>query len=136
MLGEHPTFEETELGLRVLLAEDQAWLFAALVDKSLRRRGVYSRMLKFIVTELANQGLPHQLVAVNPNNLASKHAHRQYALRQSGTVVAVRLLNVGCCLAFGTIDQSNYVTWNAAKRPIEIRIQTGEAEGELLPAEC
>ena len=59
-------FDESELGIRYRLNENQAWLFAALVDTAHRRKGIYNEILRFILPALDEKGLTHQLVAVNP----------------------------------------------------------------------
>jgi GNAT superfamily N-acetyltransferase len=124
-------FDEAELGIRIILDSNQAWLFAANVDKAFRRMGVYSQILAFIVAELANQGRNQPLVAVNPNNIGSNKIHQQHSLISPGWVFAGRTLRTSGCLAFGEISRDRMVAWNALASPIEIRIASADALEEL-----
>ena len=42
-------FDESELGVQIVLEPQQVWLFAALVNNNHRRKGVYSNILRFIL---------------------------------------------------------------------------------------
>ncbi len=118
-------FDESELGIRIVLDSNQAWLFAAHVDKAFRRQGVYSRILAFIVSELAHQGRDQPLVAVNPHNIGSRKVHQHHALLSPGWVVAGRSLRTAGCITFGEIDRDRSFALNSSKAPIEIRIASG-----------
>lgn len=113
-------FDEDDLGVRVMLEPQQAWLFAALVSRDCRGRGVYSKILQFITSELAAKGLTEQIVAVNPNNKPSHRVHKKYARVFAGTVFAVRLLNCSICFSGKSVKQKSWFTFNGKTRPIEI----------------
>ena len=68
-------FDETDLGLRIELSSEQSWIFAALVDKQFRRRGVYSRVFGFLVNHIQQTSGDQQLLSINPTNVASVKAH-------------------------------------------------------------
>ena len=118
-------FDETELGIRILLDANQAWLFAAQVDKRFRRKGVYSQILAFIVPELAKQGKLQPLVAVNPHNVGSRKIHQQHALLSPGWVLAGRTLRASGCLTFGEISRDRFFAFDSVASPIKIRIASG-----------
>ncbi len=115
-------FDESELGIRYLLAPRQAWLFAALVNHQFRRQGVYCEILNFIIHELKEENHQHQLVAVNPHNLGSYRVHLEHSFRSPGSIFALRALNIAVCFAFGEIECSRRISFNARKNPIQIRI--------------
>ena len=94
-------FDETDLGLRIELTPDQSWIFAALVDGQFRRRGVYSRVLGFMVNHLEQVQRGQQFLSINPTNIASVKAHERYIDSVLGNVVALRVLGVAFCLSTG-----------------------------------
>ena len=107
-IGENQ-FDESELGLRIDLADDQVWLFAAYVAKSHRRRGIYRRLLEFVLRSEASGERPKTVYAsINPTNKASIAAHRVYVADVAGTSLAVRVLSWTWCCANGRlrVDQS------------------------------
>ena len=113
-------FDEDELGVRVVLEPQQAWLFAALVSRDCRGRGVYSKILQFITSQLANEGFTQPLVAVNPNNKPSHRVHKKNAREFVGTVWAARFLNFSICLSGKPVEQKSWFTLNSKHHPIEI----------------
>lgn len=116
-------FDEDDLGVRVVLEPKQVWLFAALVSRECRGLGVYAKILRFITSELAAEGLTDQLVAVNPDNKPSHRAHQKYARACAGTVFAARVLNCSICFSSKTVKQQSWFTTNSKERPIEICFQ-------------
>ena len=118
-------FEESELGICVELDPTQAWIFAALVDKRFRQRGIYRRVLAFMSSHLQTSGVDAQLLCINPLNKASMNAHRKYFKAQLGQIYALRLLGVAICVRRGnslTIDRS--ITWNCKKEPLRLRCKS------------
>lgn len=113
-------FDENELGVRLMLQQPQAWLFAALVDKQYRRQGIYARLLPFVMQHLKLKGIEQQLVAVNPANRASVRAHQQMAERTVGYVSVARLFRTSICWTRGEIQRDRSVSWNSAKNPIRV----------------
>ena len=95
--------EEPELGVRHQVRDDEAWLFAAVVDPSHRRRGVYRRLLRFACGELASRGKTRLLFSVAYGNDASQHAHNVIQPRELGTVFATRSLGWTLCATSGRV---------------------------------
>lgn len=114
-------FDEHELGVRIDLDENQAWLFAALVPKQFRRRGIYSQLLNFTVADMAKQGYDDQLVAVNPDNIGSNRIHKSVSRETVGQVLAIRFWKTTCCWAWGNVSKDATIRWNSTKHPISIR---------------
>ena len=114
-------FDEDDLGVRVTLDPQQAWLFAALVNRECRGRGVYSNILQFITSELAAEGLTDQLVAVNPDNKPSHRVHKKAARELAGTVFAVASFEL-VALFFRQSGHAEILgsRLNSKNRPIEI----------------
>lgn len=115
-------FEETELGVRLILGPDQAWIFAAHVAKSHRRRGIYRRLLNQVLRMRPGS---HYLASINPTNKASMAAHRPFIQRTSGTCLALRIGSRTACWAGGDLSVNRYLTTNPNK-PIEIELRRRE----------
>ena len=119
-------FDENELGVRIQLNENQAWLFAALVSKEYRRRGLYSKLLHFTIADMAKQGYIDQLVSVNPDNIGSNRIHQRLSQETTGHVLAIRFLKTTCCWTWGKISKDATISWNSTTKPIEIRCQPAQ----------
>jgi GNAT superfamily N-acetyltransferase len=117
-------FNEQELGVKISLDENQTWLFAALVSKHFRRRGIYSKLLRFTVADMAKQGYVEQLVAVNPDNLASNQIHKSLSQETVGQVLAIRFWRTTCCWTWGGIRKDSTISWNSTKSPIGIQFES------------
>ncbi len=116
-------FDEADLGLRIELSPGQCWLFAALVDKSFRRRGVYSRVIGYMVNHLHHQGAQQQMLSINPFNIASVRAHEKYFSVTLAKLIAVRFLGVAFCFRLsGSAMLSSWVSWRSRSRPILVRL--------------
>ncbi len=86
-------FVESDLGIRIRMAPEQSWLFAAYVLKPFRRRGVYRAILDHVLLDQATT----IFAAINPTNKASMAAHRPYVRRIVGRCTVFRVLNwTGC----------------------------------------
>jgi GNAT superfamily N-acetyltransferase len=116
-------FDENELGVRLLLTEKQAWLFAALVSKQARGQGVYGQLLPFVIDDQRQRGHDQILVSVNPDNLRSNRIHLRWAKRTVGYVTAIRLLRIGFCHVSGDIEKSSTVGWVTPTNPILLNIK-------------
>ena len=116
------TFDEDELGVRLMMNDRQAWLFAALVSKQSRGKGIYGKLLPFVVSE-TSQNFPSVLLAVNPDNKPSNAVHKKWSQQTVGTVVAIRLLGVAVCWTFGQIRKDRTISWQAKKNPIQLTVE-------------
>ncbi len=114
-------FDEQELGLRLKLGTTQAWLFAALVHKDMRRMGIHSEMLRFMVSELTTLGFNEIFVAVNPTNIGSNRIHSRHARSLAGRVWVVRFLSITCCFVRGRVQVDRWFRFNVRRNPIELR---------------
>lgn len=119
-------FDENELGVRILLGENQTWLFAARVDKTFRRQGLYSKLLPFVMSNMAEQGFADQLVSVNPDNIGSNRIHQQRSRDTVGYVLAIRFLKTTFCWTWGDIAKEATVSWNSTSHPIGIRFDSSD----------
>ena len=117
------SFVERELGVRILLGHQQCWLFAAMVSKQMRGRGIYSDVLRFMTSELDTQGFDDLLVAVNPDNKPSNYVHKKYSKSSVGTVFAIRFLNWAWCFSSSPLHAKTRFTANARLRPIELTVR-------------
>ncbi len=116
-------FDETDLGLRIELSPDQSWLFAALVDKQFRRRGVYSRVFSFMVKHLQENVGGQQFLSINPTNVASVKAHDKYFDSVVGSVIALRTFGLAFCLCRGNrLKSSSWISTSCKSKPIIIRL--------------
>ena len=116
-------FDETDLGLRIELNSDQSWIFAALVDKQFRRRGVYSRVFGFMVNHLEQAAVGGQFLSINPCNFASVKAHEKYIDCVLGNVIALRVFGIAFCLCSGPrLKPSSWISINSKSQPILIQL--------------
>lgn len=115
-------FDEDELGLRLMMNERQAWLFAALVSKDARGNGIYNKLLTFVISE-GSQDFPSVLLAVNPDNEPSNAVHQKWSQRNVGTVVAVRLLGIAVCWVFGQVRKDRTISWQAKTHPVQLTVE-------------
>lgn len=120
------SFVESELGVKLLLDRNQAWLFAARVEKPFRRKGVYTRVLDQLRNELQQQGLEHQLVSVNPVNVGSNKVHNSESFYSPGYVTAMRIFKTAFCFTSGDISRDRWIALNSDAKPIEIRMSSKE----------
>ena len=90
-------YAEAELGLRYSLHDDEAWLFAAVVRTLHRQRGVYSRLLGFLIHELAKEKRSRVLLGISAGNEASYAAHVKFGARRIGSVFAAKCLGMQFC---------------------------------------
>jgi hypothetical protein len=116
-------FDEVDLGLRIELAPDQSWLFAALVDGQFRRRGVYSHTFHFIVNHLHQSAVGQQFLSINPTNIASVKAHEKYFDSVLGSVIALRVFTIAFCFCRAKrLKPSSWITKNYKSEPISIHL--------------
>lgn len=123
-------FDERELGLRVVLADDQAWLFAARVAPGNRRRGVYRRLLRHV---LSSDSSRTHLASINPTNRASTAAHRQFLRSTIGTCVSFRFFSVAVSLAGGGLSLDHYLSFRCHQQPLQLRIGVTESSPSKSP---
>jgi len=90
-------FDESELGIRIRLAEAQSWIFAAYVAKSHRRRGVYRRLLNHVLGQSGGSGNRRFYASINPANKASIAAHGPFIRQVIGTCIAIRIFRWSTC---------------------------------------
>jgi len=114
-------FMESGLTIRYELEEDQAWLFAAYVEKRFRRQGIYTQILEFMLPDLQASGKSQVLLSVNPDNVASRVVHEKYARRKVGSAIAVRVLGIAACTVSGDMTVNRRFTLSHKKKPIVIR---------------
>lgn len=112
-------FDENELGVRLRLKPEQAWLFAALVSEQARGKGIYGQLLPFVIEEVS-QDFPCVVLAVNPDNWPSNSVHKKWSSRTVGSVVAIRFLKFSACWVKGQIRKDRTFSWQSTKHPIEL----------------
>lgn len=99
------SYDESELGLEIQLRPHQSWLFAANIAKSHRQRGIYGRLLQYVLTT-ANEEVGQQsevLASINPTNKPSMAAHRRMIDETLGKCVAARFLSLAICRSGGKL---------------------------------
>ncbi len=112
-------FDEDELGVRVVLDDDQAWIFAAMVSKQHRRRGVHRRLLSYV---LAGDPQRNHFASINPTNRASIAAHQQFVRSTVGTCLSLRLFKVAVSIASGGLKLDRHISFGCRERPIQMRL--------------
>jgi hypothetical protein len=112
-------FDEREIGMRIMLESDQAWVFAAHVDRSRRGQGIYCQLLSSV---LASDPSSKHYAAINPTNKASLAAHHRFIQSAVGTCIAVRVVRWTFAWAGAGLGTTGHFTFNSHSRPIELRI--------------
>ncbi len=111
-------FDETDLGVRILLPEQHVWLFAAFVSKTHRKQGVYRKLLRFVLSEYTDQ---HVLASINPTNRSSIAAHSTSIKQDLGTSCVVRVAGFALARCNGSL-QLDRKTGIIKENPLKITI--------------
>jgi GNAT superfamily N-acetyltransferase len=120
--GATESFDESELGLRLQFMPNQAWIFAAVVKKEHRSKGLYTKLLSTMVRELSSRGANQVLVAVNPFNRTSNRIHSRYSFGKVCAVASIRVWNWVLCLPFGTARGNRSFSHDARRSPITVSV--------------
>lgn len=97
------SFDEAELGLRFALAPDEAWVHSAVTATAERRRGAYTRLLRWLGAELHRDGCRRLLLGVSAGNVPSRRAHTRAGADRVGTILAVRCGGLGWARVGGDV---------------------------------
>jgi GNAT superfamily N-acetyltransferase len=110
------SFTEADLGIRFELSADEAWLYAAAVTPACRNRGVYRRLLEFVIDELGRAKIRRVLLGVTAGNEPSRRAHARQGAVEVGRVFAARVLGIPFCRISGRLERR--VPSASAGRPV------------------
>ncbi len=116
------SFLEANLGFRIELENDQAWIYCAFVDEEARGKRIYQRLLAFAGYDLKNRGYNRLRVVIQPWNKASMYVHKKYSDRSLGRIIAVRIFNLAMVFCTGTLRKSHCVTTQLKPKPVLIQI--------------
>lgn len=111
-------FDEEDLGIRIMLDDHQAWIFAAYVSKNHRGSGIYRRLLAHAMN--SSEELVHH-ASINPFNKPSIAAHRSFVKKTVGTCIALRLFNFAIVVTRKGLKSDRSFTSNAKQNPIRIQ---------------
>lgn len=117
-------FDEDELGMRIDLSENQAWIFAAYVAKTHRGQGVYSQLLNSV---LLNRNGEQHFASINPTNKPSVAAHRKFTRSTVGTCVVVRVFRVAACWTSGSLRSSRRLSFNCSRTPLRLEFSSDDS---------
>ncbi len=117
-------FAEDELGLRYQLADDEVWLFAAVVAPDFRRQGLYKQLLEFLIERIASTETNRILLGISQGNSPSQKAHLQYGAKQVGTIFAAKSLGLVVCKVGGQVLRISKQGW-AWRRDVEVAVDQG-----------
>ena len=120
-------FDERELGMRMVLAENHFWLYSAYVSNSHRRQGVYRHLMSFLTSHLISENPRARFwLAINPDNRRSMAAHRSFGIRPAARVFAARTGSRAFCRIrprdSDTIGLVRKRTDNCWQKPLTIEI--------------
>lgn len=116
------SFIESNLGFRLLFDADQAWIYCAYIDDSVRGKGTYQRLLAFAVGHLYQHGHHRIYVVVQPWNKASIHIHRKFSRRRVGRITVVRILRWVSVFRTGTLKKDRTWTTRPEGDPVLFKI--------------
>lgn len=120
--GGTETFIESNLGFRMILAPDQAWIYCAYINESFRGKGAYQRLLAFAAQHLQDQGYQRLYVVIQPWNKASIHVHRKYSIRRVGRIIAIRFLRLATVFKTGPLIQDRNWTIRPESEPVHFHL--------------
>ncbi len=86
-------FLEESLAIQFEFQPEQAWLYCAFVDKSVRGTGVYKKLISSAIRELRARGFQQTLGIVQPWNKISRRMHEKHSQRVCGRMSAMRLFS-------------------------------------------
>jgi GNAT superfamily N-acetyltransferase len=85
------SFREYDLGLKFEFKPNQAWLYCAFVDRNVRGRGIYKRLISNVAADLDQRGFSELFGIVQPWNKISWHTHQKYSSRIVGQIAAIKV---------------------------------------------
>lgn len=116
------SFTEQNLGFRIDLENDQGWIYCAYIDKSLRGKGAYQRLLGYAASDLAEHGIERLYVVIQPWNHTSIHVHRKYSERRIGRIIVIRMFKLVAVFKTGLLRKSQTLTTQLEKDPVVFRL--------------
>jgi L-amino acid N-acyltransferase YncA len=116
------SFIEASLGFRIVLENNQAWLYCAYVDENTRGLGIYKRLLSFVGSDLTTRRFERLLVVIQPWNKASMHVHQRFTKSKIGRIGVLRLLRWSFVFCSGGISKNNTITSQQTSDPVLLRI--------------
>jgi len=116
------SFIEANLGFRLVFDADQAWIYCAYIDQSVRGKGTYQRLLAFAVGHLDSLGYHRIYVVVQPWNHASIHVHQKYSRRRVGRIMVVRIFRWTAVFRSGSLAKDRTWTTRPDTNPVLFNI--------------
>jgi GNAT superfamily N-acetyltransferase len=116
------SFIEANLGFRVMLEDNQAWLYCAYVDENTRGLGLYKRLLSFVGNDLTSRGFERLLVVIQPWNRASMGVHRRFLRNKVGRIIVLRVFRLSMVWCTGRVSKNRRLTTKQTSNPILLRI--------------
>lgn len=115
-------FLEKELGIKMVLDADEAWVFSAFIRKESRGNKIFPGLLRFVCDSLTQQGSTRLFAAVNPLNKPSMAVFSKYSSDRVANVMVLRILSWVVCWTWGAAGKQRSFTFNGWEKPIEIRM--------------
>lgn len=118
-------FQEEDLGFRIKLGPEQAWLYCAYVSPQARGRGIYKKLLALVADDLLKRGMTQLVCVVQAWNRISRMAHEKRSRWIIGWISSIR---VGC---FAWLSKAGDVTLerrfvsNPARSPANVEVGDG-----------
>jgi L-amino acid N-acyltransferase YncA len=116
------SFIESSLGFRIVLEDNQAWLYCAYVDETTRGLGIYKRLLSFVGSDLTARGFERLLVVIQPWNRASMHSHQRFLRRKIGRICVLRFFRLSFVFCAGGISKSGTITTSQVSDPVLLQV--------------
>jgi hypothetical protein len=117
------SFIEAGLGFRIMLENNQAWLYCAYVDGSTRGLGLYKRLLSFVGSDLNKRGFERLLVVIQPWNKASMHAHQRFSRKNLGRIGVLRIFRISFVFCTGNILKNRTITTQQISEPVLLNVR-------------
>ena len=127
------SFLEESVAIQFNFQPEQAWLYCAFIDKSVRGKGVYKKLISYVIRDLQQRGYVQALGVVQPWNKISRRMHEQHSLRVCGSMSAIRVFSKVWLFGRGSISIDKRVVTQISK-PANVKIALEPTEGPVFQA--
>ena len=122
-------YRDHDLGLSFLLGNHGAWIYSARVDEAYRRRGIYSHLVAESALSRKNAGHAAPFIGVSKLNRGSHKAIQRFGT-PTGQVLVIRLGSMVWARTKGELKQSQKLTLQCTRRPIQLQMSKTEGTSE------
>jgi len=112
-------FQDSDLGLSIVLGPEETWIYGARVDAAYRRQGIYSHLMTESTQSRKNAGHATPYIGVSKFNQGSHKAIQRFGT-PVGQLLVVRLGSIAWVRTKGDLKQNQKLTMRCKLRPIQL----------------